>query len=89
MEKVNLNSTADFQNMMFGQLGSRYIEAAGTGESGEVYKVITALEATVVTLVQPKGDATLTDLPIPAGVTVYGKFTSVSVTSGSVLAYIG
>jgi hypothetical protein len=60
---------------------------AVTGKFGEIY----ALSATVVaalTSVSPgqlTGDATA--LPIPAGSSIFGNFTSITLTSGKVIAY--
>jgi len=89
MADTNLNSKPDFQMLSFGQFGSEYIVAGETGTTDIVYKAITCLDTAVVTLTQIKGDTTLTSIPLAIGVTVYGLFTSVSVASGKVLAYIG
>ena len=89
MAETNLNSKPQYQMLSFGQYGSEYIVTDETGTPTVVYKFITALEASVLTLTQIKGDATLTTIPVPVGVTIYGLFTSVSVVSGKVLAYIG
>lgn len=86
MEKTNLNARPDVGQLQFGQFGSRLITGAGTPD--EIYKAITPLEATVIVLTQEKGDGIL-NLSLPAGLTVYGRFTSANVSSGSVLAYIG
>ena len=79
----------NYEKQAFGENGSEYIIAGATGTANVTYKAITALEAASLTLVQGAGDTTLTTIPVPAGVTVYGLFTSVSVVSGKVLAYIG
>ena len=89
MAETNLNSKSDFQMLSFGQFGSEYIVAGETGSESTVFKSITALEQTVITLTQLKGDTTLTSITLETGITVYGLFTAVSVTSGKVLAYIG
>lgn len=87
-EKLNVQTEADFHQMAFGQKGSRYLSGTDTGTAGEVYKAITALEETVITLTQPLGDTSLA-ITIPSGLTVVGKFTAVELTSGGCLAYIG
>lgn len=87
--KSNLNTKVDYFKVTFGQWGTRLIGAAETGEAGEVYLAVTALLDTAITLEQPLGDTTLTLATLPAGVTIYGSFSSVSVTTGQVLAYIG
>lgn len=88
-KEVNLNSKPDYQGMVFGQKGSRYQSGAGSSTADEWYKAITALSATVITISQPLGQTTLTSLPIPSGVTVYGDFSAWTVVSGDILAYIG
>lgn len=85
----SLISKPDFQQMSFGQFGSRYIINSLELPAGEKYNAIQALEDSEVTLTQLKGQKTLTALPIPAGVTVYGDFQSVTWVSGKFLAYIG
>lgn len=69
------------------------------GASGAVYitdtnahtgnfRAITALEATVIaTLVAGNWEGTLTSVPLPAGCTIGGAFTSIDLASGKVVAY--
>lgn len=87
MSYENVNATPNFQRQVLGQKGFRAIGAAGTGTSGEFYRAITAIDLSSITVVSEAGDS-LTAVSIPAGVTVYGLFSSVSVVSGKVLAYI-
>ena len=71
----------------FGQNGFKIVGA--TAVEGD-FVAITALSDSVVTTVLPDdmdwADA-LQAHTIPAGVTVYGKFKSVTATSGQVIAY--
>jgi len=87
MSYENVNATPNFQRQVLGQKGFRAIGAAGTGTSGEFYRAITALDYVIVSVVSEAGD-NLTSVEIPTGVTIYGLFSSVSVTEGRVLAYI-
>lgn len=73
----------------FGQNGFKVISSP-VAVNGE-FVAITALSDSMVYATLPDGmsdyaDALLNDI-IPAGVTVYGKFTSVAVNSGKVIAY--
>lgn len=52
-----------------------------------VWDAIQALEATEATLVSSNLSGTLTGVPIPAGVTIFGHFSSITLTSGTVIAY--
>ncbi len=87
MAYENVNATPNFQRQVLGQKGFRAIGASGTGTSGEFYRAITALDYATITIVSESGDD-LTSAVIPTGVTIYGLFSSVSVTSGKVIAYI-
>ena len=87
MSYENVNATPNFQRQVLGQKGLRSVRAGGTGTSGEFYRAITVLADAVISTTAEAGDS-LSSVTIPAGVTVYGLFSSVSVTSGEVLAYI-
>jgi len=87
MAYENVNATPNFQRQVLGQKGLRKISAGGSGTSQEFYRAITVLADTVISTTADSGDS-LSSVSIPAGVTVYGLFSSVSVTSGEVLAYI-
>lgn len=67
------------------EAGGLYITdtSAHTGN----WDAITAVEAAVATLVSPTIAGTLTSVPIPAGVTIFGYFTSITLASGKVFAY--
>jgi hypothetical protein len=54
------------------------------------YGAITAVAAAVLdaaTVAADYGGDSLASLPIPAGTTIYGTFTTVKLTSGKVIAY--
>ena len=87
MSYENVNATPNFQRQVLGQKGLRTVRAGGAGTSGEFYRAITVLADAVISTTAEAGD-NLSSVTIPAGVTVYGLFSSVSVTSGEVLAYI-
>lgn len=48
---------------------------------------ITAVEAAVINSASV-ADYTVSALPIPVGTTIYGRFTTLKLTSGKVVAYI-
>jgi len=83
----NVNATPNFQRQVLGQKGFRKLTTGGSGTSGEFYRAITVLDDAVISTTSEAGD-NLTALSIPAGVTIYGLFSAVSVTSGDVIAYI-
>ena len=80
MSYENVNATPNFQRQSLGQKGLRVLGAAGTGQTGEFYRAITVTDDAVLTLTAA--------VEIPAGITVYGLFSAVTVVSGKALAYI-
>ena len=83
---VNLNNPANFQLQEFEQLGFRYIVTGRPTISGETYRTIFVLADAVVTATCPNGDS-LSSETLVAGTIIHGFFESVSVASGSLLAY--
>jgi len=78
----------DFQASSFGEYGFRVVDSSFSQPSGEVYRAITIAQDASVTVVCDNGDS-FTTKALPAGLTIYGKFNSISVASGLVIAYIG
>lgn len=78
----------DFQASSFADYGFRLVEAGFSKPAGEVYRALTFIEDSVITTTNDNGDG-LTSETFPAGLTIYGKFNTISVASGRVLAYIG
>lgn len=87
MAKANLNVPGNFQRAAFGQDGFKHLTATGTATATGDFVTIQALEETDITVTVEKGDA-LANVTIPAGMSIYGQFTSITVASGGVLAYI-
>lgn len=83
----NINAAPNYFRQSFGQKGFRRITSSFTPVAGEEYRVIVPVEDAVVTVVSLAGDS-LTSVTLPAGYSLYGLFSSVSVASGSVIAYI-
>lgn len=83
----NLQSPAGFHLAAFGQHGFKHLSATGTATATGDFVTIQALAETEITVTVKKGDA-LTNVTIPAGMSIYGQFTSITVVSGGVLAYI-
>lgn len=69
----------------FGQNGFKIV--GGSPVAGE-FVAITALEESLIDYTIPTGmNADVGQILLPAGLTIYGKFTSVTAISGVVLAY--
>lgn len=69
----------------FGQSGFDYQSGAGS-LTAHTYVAVTTLESSVISTVSSFGD-NLSTVEIPAGLTIYGLFTEITVDSGKLLAY--
>jgi len=91
MSYSNITNPSNFQLQAFGQKGLRNIASGFTPVADEFYRAFTPIEDAVVTATAAtnvvNGDS-LTSVAIPAGVTIYGLFSAISVASGRVIAYI-
>lgn len=86
MAYSNLTNPGNYQLASFGQKGFKLVEVGDTAITGH-YNSILVLDDASVTCTSVNGE-NLTDVEVPAGVTIVGMFTSISVDSGVVLAYI-
>lgn len=87
MGYANINNPANYQLASFGQFGFRKLATGDAGVEGEQYRVVYALEDSVITVTSVNGDG-LTSEAIFAGTAIYGLFDTVECVSGNVLAYI-
>lgn len=86
--KTNLTVAGDFQNAAFGQNGFRVINSGTVQPSGEEYVCIYCIAvATGVTTTTSVGDV-LNGVDLQAGMVLYGDFTTITVSTGNVIAYI-
>lgn len=87
MAYSNLNNTQNHQLATFGQKGFDYVTGSASASLGTHYNAVTCLEDCVLSVTSASGNS-LSGVVVPAGATVYGLFTAVSITEGSILAYI-
>ena len=85
MAKANLSVPGNFQRAAFGQNGFDYLTGNAANLEGD-FVAIQALSQAVISVTVGVGDA-LTSVTVPAGVTIYGYFTSIDLASGTILAY--
>jgi len=83
---MNLNSKSDYRGAILGNNGSLVL-TDGTALSAVDITHFTAVELSVLEYTQSKGDTTIS-ITVPAGVTVYGCITGITVTTGKVLVYL-
>jgi len=80
-------------SLSLGQLGSEIIDDTEehTGDFGIIYALQSCVIGTLVTANKANGDpimrGTLTSIPLPAGAALYGRFTSITLSSGYAFAY--
>lgn len=80
----NITKEGNFYQSVAGDYGFRYIEAGSN--TTDSCRAIQALEDSVVTTTTTTGDV-LTSVAITEGMIVFGKFDSVAVATGKVIAY--
>ena len=92
-------SVVEAQNTALGQLGAIF-EDSTTAISGKKVVAIQFIEDTVFSALTPadttngygvpaaNGD-TLASVTLPAGMTIYGRWTAFTLASGKIIAYIG
>lgn len=81
----NITKADNFYQTAAGDYGFKHL--SGTGSTTDSCRAIQALEDTVLTTTTSKGDA-LTSITIPKGSVIFGKFDSITLASGRVLAYL-
>lgn len=73
-------------NNLMGENGGTYI--TGTGATNGNFQAYQALTATVIaSMTSARISGTLTSISVPAGSIIYGHFTSITLTSGTGIAY--
>lgn len=68
--------------------GFEMINAGGSSTALTAYHTIYFLAETVITATNNVGGDNLSTTTIPAGSTIYGAFTDITITSGSAMCYI-
>ena len=81
----NITKDSNYYQSSSGDYGFRLIESGTTTDS---FRCIQAIEESVISTSTLVGD-TLNSVTIPQGLTIFGKFDSVTVVSGKVIAYLG
>ena len=85
----NLANPGNYQQAVFGQKGFKHLHSGTTLSVSGNFNSIQVLADSTVTLDNANGDD-LTSVPVPAGMTIVGKFTTVTIAPGGrVLAYNG
>jgi hypothetical protein len=87
MAYENIQAEPNFYRQTFGQKGFRRIDSGFTPVTDEQYRAISMIEDSVISVTSYAG-ANLSAVSFPAGFTIYGLFSSVTVSSGSAIVYI-
>ena len=95
---INKYNVVESGNVALGQVGAKFI--SDTAVHSGTFVAITMLEDTVFNALTPTDTTngygvgsyngnTMASETIPQGVTIYGRWNSIDLTSGLVIAYIG
>jgi len=85
---IQLYTESGENKASFGGLGIRVLTTSSA--SGEYFHCLYATETSQIdaTVDMDAGDTSVTNLVIPAGGAIYGRFTSITVDSGKVIGYL-
>lgn len=86
MAYSNLTNPGNYQLATFGQKGFKKVDASNDAPAGH-YNSILVIDDASISCTSVNGDDLITE-EVPAGVTIVGMFTDVTVASGTVLVYI-
>lgn len=85
---ANLSNPSEYRRQVFAQDGFRVVTSAFSQPAGEEYVAVYAIDdVTGLTTTTDAGDA-LGSIAVTAGTVIYGNFKTVSVATGTVIAYI-
>ena len=98
MASINKYTVNESSNVALGQAGAKFI--SDTEVHSGTFVAITMLEDTVFNALTPTDTTngygvgsyngnTMASETIPQGVTIYGRWSSIDLTSGLVIAYLG
>ena len=98
MASINKYTVNESSNVALGQTGAKFI--SDTAVHSGTFVAITMLEDTVFNALTPTDTTngygvgsyngnTMASETIPQGVTIYGRWNSIALTTGLVIAYIG
>lgn len=98
MANIRKYSVVEQGNLGLGQLGAKFI--SDTAEHTGTFVAITTLEETVFAVLTPEDTVngygvgsyngnTMASETLPAGVTIFGRWTTIDLTSGLIVAYLG
>ena len=98
MASINKYTVNESSNVALGQTGAKFI--SDTAVHSGTFVAITMLEDTVFNALTPTDTTngygvgsyngnTMASETIPQGVTIYGRWSSIDLTSGLVIAYLG
>jgi len=85
---ANLSNPSEYRRQVFAQDGFRVVDNTFSQPAGEAYVALYVIsDVTGLTTTTPSGDA-LSSISLVAGSVIYGNFSTVSVATGQLIAYI-
>jgi hypothetical protein len=84
-------SVQEAGNIGLGQAGSTYMDDGDSSTASTTYNAITMINDTTFSTLTDAGrdGSTLTSVAIPKGITIFGEFTAITVSTGKCIAYKG
>lgn len=83
----SIEGIADDTSLSLGQGGAVYAITPAVAVNGDFGAIQAVADAVFTALVATNWTGTTAGLPLSAGVTIFGNFTSFTLTSGKVVAY--
>ena len=91
-EDHTITNLGEVLNASLGQRGAEFISdtAAHTPATGKVFAALQIIDDALLSAYAPAFSGnTFTGVQLVAGTVIYGRFTSITLTSGKILAYLG
>jgi len=86
MAGINEFSVKEAQNLIIGRVGSNLLNDTSV-HTGKWFAITIISDAIFTTLTSSNLTGSTTGITFPAGIQIYGDFTTITLTSGTVLAY--
>lgn len=89
MSFENIIKEGNFHQTATGDYGFRLLTGTAASVAGESFRAIQIISTTAqLDATSAVGDSITNDLALPQGTVIYGKFTAITMTSGTVIAYL-
>jgi hypothetical protein len=88
MSFENIIKDSNFYQTSTGDYGFRILSGTDTSTVGESFRSIQVLNQCVLSTTTSVGDAIPNTITLKAGTVIFGKFDSITMVSGKIIAYL-